>query len=136
MADVRNIDSEWPSDCELNETETSSPAKRRKLTSATRKNSGAARYKSKFNPEWKKKYSFIVEVKNDNHSFHCTICKRDISCGHMGLSDVERHIGKAMDQRNAKAAKTQTTLSFPTSSSPLAENLIINTRRFQFLGAS
>ena len=49
-----------------------------------------------------KKYSFIVEVKNDKHSFHGTVCKRDISCGHMGLSDVERHIGKAMHQKNAK----------------------------------
>ena len=136
MADVGNIDSESRSDCELNDAETSSPAKRQKLMSTTRKNCGAARYKSKFNPEWKKKYSFIVEVKNDNHSFHCIVCKRDISCAHMGLSDVERHIGKAMHQKNAIAAKTQTTLSFPASSSPLAEKVIINTCTSQFSVAS
>ena len=90
MADASNVDSESHSDCDINDAETSSPSKRQKLMSA-RKNSGAARYKSKFNPEWKKKYSFIVEVKNDKHSFHCTVCKRDISCGHMGfpmLSDT------------------------------------------------
>ena len=88
MADARNVDCESRNDCEINYAETSTPSKQQKLMSTARKNSGAARYQSKFNPEWKKKYSFIVEVKNDNHSFHCTICKRDISCGHMGLSDT------------------------------------------------
>ena len=130
MADASNVDSESHSDYDINDAETSSLSKRQKLMSA-KKNSGAARYKSKFNPEWKRKYSFIVEVKNDKHRFHCTVCKHDISCGHMGFSDVERHIGKAMHQKNAKAVRTQTTLSFPSSSSPLAEKVTIGTCKFQ-----
>ena len=52
----------------------------------------------------------------------------------MGLSDVERHIGKAMHQKNAKAARTQTTLSFPASSSPLAEKVTISTCKSQLYG--
>ena len=101
MADASNVDSESHSDYDINDAETSSLSKRQKLMSA-KKNSGAARYKSKFNPEWKKKYSFI-----------------------------ERHIGKAMHQKNAKAVRTQTTLSFPSSLSPLAKKVTIGTCKSQ-----
>ena len=73
---------------------------------------GAAVYRTKFKKAWTKTYPFIHEVRGDKYSFQCTICKRQVSCGHMGRHDVERHINKAMHQSNVKAAKSQATLRF------------------------
>lgn len=70
-----------------------------------------------------KKYPFINEVRNDQYSFYCTICKRNVKCGHMGLSDVQRHIATSIHERFAKDSRSQTTLSFPSSSSPVFEKV-------------
>ena len=57
-------------------------------------------------------YPYIREVSGNAYSFHCTFCKRDVGCGHMGRHDVQRHISKAMHQASVKAEKSQSTLSF------------------------
>ena len=84
---------------------------------------GAAVYQTKFKKAWTKTYPFIHEVGGDKYSFQCTICKRQVSCGHMGRHDVERHINKAMHQSNVKAAKSQATLRFQPVSSSLNEKI-------------
>ena len=65
--------------------EPSSP-KRHKLNSGevTRKLSGAARYKTKFQHVWQEKWPFVTPVRGDPHSFRCTVCNKLVSCGHQG----------------------------------------------------
>lgn len=41
----------------------------------------------------------------------------------MGLSDVQRHIATSIHERFAKDSRSQTTLSFPSSSSPVFEKV-------------
>ena len=61
--------------------------------------------------------------------FQCTLCLRRISCEHMGKADVERHISTPMHVSNAKATKSQSTLTFHSVSTPIDEkvNLYIYT---------
>jgi hypothetical protein len=121
MADT--YDSLSGSDNDFNSSASQGPSTSTKSGKSTRKESGAAKYKSKFNKAWKKQYPFINEVRNDQHSFYCTVCKRNVKCGHMGISDVQRHITTSMHQRFAKDARSQTTLSFPSLSSPVSEKV-------------
>ena len=86
------------------------------------KRKGAATYKTKFKA-WLKMWPFGREVCDDAHSFHCTICRQDVSCSHMGKRDVERHIGLAIHQANVKSAKSQPMLSFQPVSSTLLEKV-------------
>ena len=98
------------------------PSKRAK----TSRKVGAAAYRTKFNHEWTKQHPFVREVKGDPYKFLCDVCGRQISCDHQGKRDVERHIGKAMHQANAKSLRAQSTISFPSQSSPLNEQVIFN----------
>ena len=84
---------------------------------------GAAVYRTKFNRAWTKTYPFIAEVKGDPYKFLCTVCQRQVACEHQGKHDVDRHIGKTMHQANAKTFRDQSTLSFPSESSSLAEKV-------------
>jgi hypothetical protein len=88
-----------------------------------RAKTGAGTYQTKFKVEWKKSWPFIQEVKNDPYKFLCTLCNRQVSCGHMGKTDVERHIGKAMHKSNAKSMKSQSTLNFQPVSSTISEKV-------------
>lgn len=63
-----------------------------KKAKVTRKNHGAAVYRTKFNPQWREKFPFIDKVSDDIYSFYCNICKRSVKCSHMGITDVERHV--------------------------------------------
>lgn len=95
------------------------PSKRMKVPGKA----GAAVYRTKFNQAWTKVYPFIVGVKGDPYKFLCTVCHRHVACEHQGRRDVERHIGQTMHQTNAKILKAQSTLSFPSESSTLAEKV-------------
>lgn len=88
-----------------------------------RAKTGAGTYQTKFNVEWTKTWPFIQEVKNNPYKFLCTICSRQINCGHMGKTDVERHISKAMHKSNAKSMKSQSTLNFQPVSSSVSEKV-------------
>jgi len=55
---------------------------------SSRKWSGAAIYKTKFNTTWQQAWPFISPVKHDPHSFHCDVCMKKMSCGHQGDSVV------------------------------------------------
>ena len=57
-----------------------------------KKQLGAGSYKTKFNKQWIQEYPFIQASTNSIYKFYCTMCSRDVGCGHMGRADVERHI--------------------------------------------
>ena len=88
-----------------------------------RSKTGSYRYKTKFNKVWLKEYPFISELPEDVHSFYCSICKKKLSCAVMGKRDIERHAGSVMHKSNVKAARTQSSLTFPSSSSSLMEKV-------------
>ena len=90
----------------------------------TSKRASAAVYCTKFNQSWMKLYPFVQGVRCDPYKFLCTICGLQVACDHQGRGDVERHIGKAMHQANAKSLKGQSTISFQTQSSPPAEQVL------------
>ena len=52
----------------------------------------------------------IVPVKNDKHSFRCTLCNKVIDCGKQGIGDVKRHIQRDEHKKNAKGSRNKTTL--------------------------
>lgn len=56
-----------------------------------RKMDGAAKYRTKFNPEWIKKWPCIQPCRSSNYKFTCTICQCAVSCEHQGEKDVRRH---------------------------------------------
>ena len=120
-ANVFVSDSELENDC--NSPESPGPSTSKQNPKSTRKHSGAAKYRSKFNTAWKNQYPFIDEVRADKHSFYCTICKRNVKCSHIGLSDVQRHATTSMHQRYAKDTRSQRTLSFQSLSSPVTEKV-------------
>ena len=81
------------------ETSSSSGRKRAKVdgplassSASSRKFDGAARFKSKFQPSWTKKWPFITAVPRSPTEFRCTMCDKVCSCAHQGESDVTRHI--------------------------------------------
>ena len=104
----------------LSDGENPGPSKWIKIS----KKAGAAVYHTKFNHSWTKTYPFVREVRGDPYKFLCTVCGRQVACDHQGKCDVERHIGKAMHQANAKNLKGQSTISFQAQSSPLAEQVL------------
>jgi hypothetical protein len=87
--------------------------------SAKRKFSGSATYYCKYTVSWREQYPCIEAVKNDDHSFYCTCCMKKLSCKHMGIGDVKRHVQGASHQKASKDFIKQTKLSFtsPGSSS-------------------
>jgi len=44
--------------------------------------------RTKFQFEWSKKYPFVTPSAHSLSSFHCGVCKRDISCAHQGKRDI------------------------------------------------
>lgn len=114
MAATENLlghDSE-PSD---NEADQPGPSKKARL--------GAATYKIKLNKAWIEDYPFICEVARNPHSFFCKTCNRQMSCSNMGKHDVARHASTAKHKENAKASRSQSTLSFPSFSSTLVDKV-------------
>ena len=69
-----------------------------------RKFAGAARFKTKFNQNWTKKWPCIVEVAGSQHEFKCTLCSKISSCGHQGEADVSRHLNAAKHKERVKSA--------------------------------
>lgn len=89
------------------------------VPSAKRKFSGSATYYSKYNVSWREKYPCIEAVKNDAHSYYCTCCMKKLSCKHMGIGDVKRHVQGISHQKASKGSTKQSKLPFtsPGSSS-------------------
>ena len=84
---------------------------------------GASTYRSKFQANWQSKWPCIVSVKGKPHFFRCTLCSKEVSCGHQGERDVTRHIASVLHQRSAKAVKSTATLSFAAVSATKKVNV-------------
>ena len=90
-----------------------------------RKFGGAAKYNTKFDCSWKKQYPTIEAVKHDLYSFKCTTCDKKISCKHMGIGDVKRHIEGANHLKVAAQMKKQSKLSFTPVNDPITKKVAI-----------
>ena len=74
-----------------------------------RKNSGAAKYNTKYNPSWDK----IYPVK----PVFCIRCSKKVQCGHQGLRDITVHCNRDSHKKNVTAANKISNISqfFTTS---------------------
>ena len=75
----------------------------------TRKLDGAAKYPTKFNPDWTKKWPCIVPA--TKYKFRCTICQCLLSCEHQGEKDVRRHLDGKKHRDIAEALEKQQRIS-------------------------
>ena len=91
------------------------------------------KYHTRFHREWTKIWPFIVQISDNPFMFQCTLCLRQISCEHMGKADVEWHISTPMHVSNAKATKSQSTLTFHSVSTPIDEK--VNQRLYIYITA-
>ena len=68
--------------------------------------SGAARYGTKYNSEWKSDFPFISSTSDGSEfNFHCKICVQDFSCHHQGKTGVKRHEKSKMHQKKIEAVE-------------------------------
>ena len=112
MAESR-VDSDSSSDIEIVEP----PSK-------TRKFEGAAKYNTRFNPEWSKIWPCIQRA-SVPYKFKCTLCKCLVSCKNQGEKDVRRHLESQKHCSNAKAVENQQSVTtfFKSSSDPIQEKV-------------
>ena len=109
--------------------ETSSGSCRKKAkvdSSSARKFDGAARFKSKFQPTWSKKWPCIIAAPRSSSEFRCTVCDKVSSCAHQGESDVTRHIQSEKHQKNVRTRTNAAPLSsfgFISNSNPLKDKV-------------
>ena len=94
--------------------------------SCTKKFRGAAIYNSKYLAIWPKTWPFIQQVKNDPHSFYCTVFRKSVSCKHQGERDVGRHAATTQHQKNSKALENTSQLKFVGTTDPVKEKVYIN----------
>ena len=85
----------------------------------SRKLSGAARYKTRFQHSWQEKWPFgtYTPVRGDPHSFRCNVCNKLVSCGHQGETDVSRHYESTQHKKAVAALSNTRRLNFKASSS-------------------
>ena len=90
-----------------------------------RKMDGAAKYRTKFNPEWIKKWPCIQPCRSSNYKFTCTICRCAVSCEHQGEKDVRRHIDGKKHCSNVQGLENQKQIDsfFPSENDPLQEKV-------------
>ena len=52
--------------------------------------SGAARYSTKFNADWRSEFPFVSSASDGSEfSFYCKVCTKDFSCHHQGKADMD-----------------------------------------------
>ena len=66
---------------------------------------GAATYKTKFNPSWQAEFPFVSRS-DSIYSFHCNVCRKDVSCSHQGVNDLKRHEKSLAHQNCISATKS------------------------------
>lgn len=70
---------------------------------------GAATYKTKFNPSWQAEFPFVSRS-DSIYSFHCNVCRKDVSCSHQGVNDLKRHEKSLAHQNCISATKSNSRL--------------------------
>ena len=90
----------------------------------TRKLDGAAKYPTKFNSDWTKKWPCIQPA--TKYKFRCMICRCLISCEHQGEKDVRRHLDGKKHRDNAESLQNQQRIGefFRPINHPLHEKVI------------
>ena len=115
-----------PNLSENDDFEASSPKRRRVMEKS--RFSGAFMYKTKFSKEWTKTWPFISAVPGDPFIARCNVCAKTVSISHQGAADMRSHVRSKSHTKLAKAAATQSKLSF-ASPNPLAESVSNITNR-------
>ena len=100
--------------------EASSPKRRRMMEKS--KYSGAFMYKTKFSKEWTKTWPFISAVPGDPFIARSNVCAKSVTISHQGAADIRSHVRSQSHTEIAKAAATQSKLSFALPN-PLAERV-------------
>ena len=67
---------------------------------------GAAKYTTKFNPEWSKRLS-CIQPAPIQYKFKCTICERLVNCQHQREKHERRHLESQKHCSNAKLLEYQ-----------------------------
>ena len=106
-----------------NDKEMELSSKKRKLTFAKRKYSGSAEYCRNYQPDWQRKYDFVMRSCSKSH-FYCKVCCKDVAMKHQGALDIERHSEGKPHQQMIYSARFQTWLSFKSITHPLHEQKI------------
>ena len=90
----------------------------------TRKLEGAAKYPTKFNSDWTKKWSCIQPA--TKYKFRCAICQCLVSCEHQGEKDVRRHLDGKKHRDNAESLEKQQRIGefFKPTNHPLHDKVI------------
>ena len=91
-----------------------------------RKYQGAAVYCSRYDSSWKARYPCIQAVKGDLYAFYCTVCCKKVSCKHMGIGDVKRHMQGRNHQKASKNMEKQTKLSLVPKRDPVKRKVCMN----------
>ena len=94
-------------------------------SASKRKFQGSATYSTKFDTRWKEQYPCIQAVKGDQFSFLCSTCCKKVSCKHMGIADVKRHIDGPSHKKLARGMECQARLSFHSSKDPIKQKVSI-----------
>ena len=71
-------------------------------------------------------YPCIDGVKGDIYSLFCSTCSKKISCKHMEIGDVKRHIERAGHKKMATAKENQLKLAFVSSRDPIRKKVGTN----------
>ena len=98
---------EQTSESDVSDTDTevqAPPPKARKLD-------GAAKYPTKFNPDWSRRWPCIQRQHASNYKFRCTICQCSVTCQHQGEKDVRRHLEGKKHRDNVQALENQPAIS-------------------------
>lgn len=90
----------------------------------SRKLEGAAKYHTKFNPEWSKKWPCIQQA-SVRYKFKCTICECLVNCNHQGEKDVRHHLDSQKHCSNVKALENQQSVTtfFKSAADPIHEKV-------------
>ena len=71
----------------------------------------------------RQKYSSIQAVNGDPFLFSCTVCRKVMSCKHMGIGDVKRHIEALSHRKAAKDMESQSRLPFAYVDDPVKKKV-------------
>ena len=91
-----------------------------------RKYQGSATYSTRYDCKWRGEYPCIEAIKGDPYSFFCSTCSKKVSCKHMGIGDIKRHVDTASHKRMAMTMEHQSKLTFVFSRDPIRQKVSNN----------
>ena len=67
--------------------------------------------KAKYRKEWEKDFKWIDSVREDEFKANCTVCRRQFSVSHGGLTDVKQHASGEAHKKNETQRRSQGALT-------------------------